>query len=129
MKFSRKVEYGLILLSEIARSNSVLPLSKLSHSHGLSLKFLEQVASGLKSSQIIEAKMGSNGGYMIKPQMKKLKIDKVLEALEGDWHLTQCGGQKGCPIRSRCSHFSILAKAEENLRQTFAKFTIADLIK
>ncbi len=127
LRLSRRIEYSLLLLGQLAKTDSCLSLSQLAQSHHLSVKFLEQVAAKLKSAKIVSAKTGSGGGYLLAAPPKSISLDQIITAIEGDWHLADCLAKSRCTFLSRCQHHPILKIAETHLRQVFAKYSVADL--
>lgn len=74
MKLTKKVQYGLLLTTYLAR-NGFSNLQNAASKLGLSVHFLEQVARNLRQAGIIGVKRGPGGGY---------ELNKDLDVTVGD---------------------------------------------
>lgn len=126
-RLSKKIDYAFHLLDELAKSQSTLSLSQISSTRHLSPKFLEQVAAHLKTAGLITAKSGATGGYHLARPPRKITLDQVITAIEGDWHVVDCLGSGHPCSCTACSHRPLLKIIESTLRQSFSRYTIADL--
>jgi Rrf2 family iron-sulfur cluster assembly transcriptional regulator len=127
LKLSKKVDYAFHLLDELADSKTTLSLSQIATNRCLSPKFLEQIAAKLKSAGLITAKSGASGGYHLARPSRQISLDQVITAIEGDWHVVDClGSGRSCSCTA-CSHRPLLKIIESSLRESFSRYTIADL--
>jgi len=84
--FTKKTDYGLELMIELARHSSGRPLSlkKIARQRNLSLKFIEQIAAALRKRGLIGAKEGRVGGYFLTKSPEKISLWQIIKTLEGD---------------------------------------------
>lgn len=124
-RLSQKSDYGLILLSSIARAKSLISIATIARKHKLSSKFLSNIAQELKQAGILSAKEGVSGGYQLAKSAKQIKILDVLMALDGglvkgdcfeDDHECECGAKE------------MWMEMKEQMEATIGKKTIADLV-
>lgn len=86
MKVSTKGRYGIRFLIDIAERgpNSHATLSEISERQQISPTYLGQIAVVLKRAGFIRSIKGSSGGFVLAKPLPDIRMDEVLEALEGD---------------------------------------------
>lgn len=85
MRFSRKIDYGLILLAVLKpthRSGEYVSLHIIAEREHLPFPFLEKIAGVLKREGIVEAKKGVDGGYRLIRDPKSLRLSEVIQVFE-----------------------------------------------
>lgn len=89
MKFSKKSRYGLIALVDLAVNSKYeqVALNSIADRNNISPQYLEQVFASLRRAGIVKSVKGSQGGYLLSRNADKITVAKILEALEGDYHV------------------------------------------
>jgi Rrf2 family protein len=112
MKWSRKCEYALRALTEIAVCHAegmpLVPIPRIARATGIPGKFLEQVLLQLKSGQFLRSKRGVDGGYALTRDAASLPLGLVVRHLEGPLRPARCGADRGaegcgCPEPRLCA--------------------------
>jgi Rrf2 family cysteine metabolism transcriptional repressor len=86
MKFSKRINYGLIFLLQLHYSwPEQKAVKELAKSDQLPPKFLEGIAADFRKSGIVEVKRGAQGGYRLARQLKEVSFLEVLRCLDPDW--------------------------------------------
>lgn len=82
---SGKVSAGLMILRELAIYDAPRPLSlgSISESMGVSVSYLEQIASLLKKADLIDSRRGPGGGYLLSRNASQITIPQVADAVLG----------------------------------------------
>ena len=130
-KLSQKADYGLILLSNLARSSAQqnqdkpTPISQIAKRNKISAKFLSQVAQDLKKAGILKAKEGVSGGYNLAKKPNEIKIMDVLEILEGRFFEGRCFEEEG---RCICGAGKIWREIKNQVTATIGQKSVADLV-
>lgn len=128
LKISHKADYGLLLLTELSDSSKkYTSLSQVAKRRGLSPKFLEQVARGLKKAGLVSAKEGAGGGYRLARDPKDIRLSQVVTALEGPLAIADCLEEEGCLCLEDCSHRGVWQKVQTQVEETLAGYSLADL--
>ena len=75
MKLSSKGRYAVMALADLAKFDSIKPISlrDISLRQGISLVFLEQIFSRLKKNNIVVSIRGTQGGYKLNKDPSKLQ--------------------------------------------------------
>lgn len=99
MKFSTRVEYGMIALTDIAlhsESGSSVSAPDIAERQGISQKYLEQIMTHLKQTGIIRAQKGLRGGYTLARPTDGIRMSEILNALDNSiLEETESGGNSG----------------------------------
>ncbi len=132
--FSQKVDYGLFLMIELAKSASTqaISLRLISQKHQLSFFFLQKIANNLRKAGLIQAERGKNGGYALKKSTKNITLKEVLEALEGPIAVMHCLAHgpetQSCVRESWCSMKSGLNSINQVIINALTQTTLDRLL-
>ena len=132
-RVSTKSQYGLRAMVYLAKcKNRICPLIEISKKEGLSLDYLEKIISKLKKAGLVKSKKGIYGGYFLAQNSEKIKISKIITALEGKGGLVKCIIKEKkycCPLEKKCLTKSFWQKIQNSIDKTLNSITLADLIK
>lgn len=136
---SRKSDYGLLLLTLLARNLPVgrqgkteyIPLSEISKKSGLPRAFVSRIAAELCGAGIINSKEGVDGGYQLIKKPGNISIAQVTQVLDGPWQPTKCTGDKeNCPLEKKCPMANNWQnKLKRKMWEIMDSYTIEDLMK
>lgn len=89
MNFSKRSRYGIRALIDLAQNTEAgcVQLSDIADRNCISVKYLEQIFSGLRKAGILRSVKGPQGGYLLAKEPSKLKIADVILALDGSYFL------------------------------------------
>src|SRR3990167_5352930 len=124
-RLSQKADYGLMLLSSLARSKKLIPISAIAQKNQISPKFLSQVANELKRAGILTSKEGIAGGYSLAKSAVEIKLLDVLRILEGELLEGKCfeeGHECTCGARD------MWVDMKKQMEATLGQKTVADLV-
>ena len=124
-RLSQKSDYGLILLSNVAKSKGVISVSSVAKKNKLSSKFLSQVANELKKAGIITSKEGVSGGYSLAKAANEIKILDVLVALDGGLVKGDCFEDDH---ECNCGAKDMWMDMKSQMEETIGRKTVADLV-
>ena len=125
-RLSQKSDYGLILLSNLNRSQGqTLSIGKIATKNQISPKFLSQIAQELKKAGILESKEGVLGGYSLSKSASEIKLLDVLKVLDGELVEGKCfEDDHGCT----CGAGEMWNEMKKQMEKTIGKKTVADLV-
>lgn len=126
LNISAQNHYGLIIMCALAdlwdRGES-LSIKEIAQSMDLSPKFLEIIASKLKKADLIRAKRGAFGGYKLTRSPKQIRVQEIIQAIEGPIKVIEC--QAGvCPRSRLCSSKGLWLFLEKSLNKTLGRTTL-----
>lgn len=130
LRISRKGDYGLLLLTALAKKNSgdFVSLKQLAEKNKLPYKFLSQIAAELKEAELIESKEGIGGGYRLSRKPKAISVGEVLEVLDGPVASVSCMRGEECECKPFCIQKDVVEGLAEAVSKTMYSQSIADLI-
>jgi len=133
MRFTKKIDYGLVLLSDIQDSfftKKFVSILSVAHKHNLPYAFLEKLALSFSKAGIMEARRGCNGGYRLKKDPKKITIEDVVSVFE-EPKMTDClsFAKKGtrCLFLKTCPTRNGFIRLDGKINDIFRKTTLASL--
>ncbi len=129
LRLSKRVEYGLVALQQLARSGQVLTAREISDESGISFELLSKIMQDLKRDGVIYSHQGVRGGYSLMLAPQQISITRVVDALESDSSITECTSDTECCSReSVCTIKGPMHKLQEQVEQVLNSVTIAQLL-
>ena len=134
MKLSAKGRYAIKALVNIATNESSTPktLLEISKYQGISLSYLEQLFSKLKSEKLVKSARGSYGGYMLEKNPKDIKISYIISAVDEEVKTLKCkrDSKKGCNGKNtKCITHNLWDDLEKHINSFFDKVNLDDLVE
>ena len=91
IRLSKLTDYGLVLMSYVARSGGGLHTARgLAAESGLPLPTVSKVLKTLLQSGFLVSHRGINGGYNLARGAQEISVAEIIAALEGPIALTEC---------------------------------------
>jgi Rrf2 family protein len=86
MKISKKCQYALKAILELARHNTgdSVKTHEIAGSQRISQRFTEIILNELKHGGFVESKRGNEGGYLLARDPQALKVKEVIEYIQGE---------------------------------------------
>ncbi len=94
MLVSRKTQYALLAALELARryGDGPVPNHLIAGAQAIPPKFLEAILNELSRAGIVAARRGSLGGYQLVTNPSRLRVETVIEAVQGPIDDMACPG-------------------------------------
>ncbi|PCJ18084.1 MAG: hypothetical protein COB02_05885 [Candidatus Cloacimonadota bacterium] len=130
MKFSKKLDYSILLMSELVSQHHVVPSSTLAEKLNLSNDLVSLLLKNLTRHKLLTSVRGKNGGYSLSLSPDKISLKDVLEAVDGPIALTQCASKEKdlCSLSSVCSSQSALVEVSNQVSNLLANVSLQSLI-
>ena len=133
MKLSKKCRYALRALFDLSvcSADDHVVLSTIAERNGISPQYLEQAFASLRRAGIVKGIKGSQGGYKLNKDPRKITIAAVLEALDGTYRIEGEEIPEDSHGRSIAASIQELVIDQVNLQldQVLQHTTLADLKK
>ena len=134
MKLTSKGRYAVMALMDLARFDSINPVSlrDISLRQGISLDYLEQIFSKLKKNEIVKSIRGTQGGYVLNKNPNEIKLTNIFHAVDEKVKTVQCKkeSKKGCNGKStKCITHNLWDDLEKHISSFFENTSLNDLIK
>ncbi|MCJ8344272.1 Rrf2 family transcriptional regulator [bacterium] len=130
MRFSKKLDYSILLLSELVCHKSVVPSSTLAIKFNMSNDLVSLLLKNLARHKILNSVRGKNGGYVLSVPPDQITLKDVLEAVDGPIALTQCASRENdlCDFTSVCSSQSALVDVSQQISDLLANISLQSLL-
>ena len=133
LRLSKKVEYALIALIDLAKTNEQQPTTAkyLAEHYQMPQELLGKVMQTLTKNGLLQSVQGVKGGYILGKKPEQIKLSQIIEILEGPISITSCGLNHedlcGCDIISTCTIRSPLEIIQLELSKYFESISLKDL--
>jgi FeS assembly SUF system regulator len=133
IKINKITDYGLVLLTHFANQNeqpqAVWTARELAEVTQLPRPMVGKILKILSRAEILDSLRGSSGGYVLKKDPKGLRVNTILEALEGPSRITDCDeiGAETCSIQKQCPTKNHWQKINRKFHEALGELTLQDL--
>lgn len=131
MKLSTRTRYGIRAVVELAESYGREPvqLKLISKDQDISIKYLEQIMSLLKSSGIVSSTRGAKGGYFLAKPPNEVKLSDCFNCLEGPVVTVECvENDNYCPKTKNCVTREVWTEIEKAVIGVLESVTLQDMV-
>jgi Rrf2 family protein len=135
MKLSKRGEYGLRALQDLAAHHGIGPVSNkdLAERNNIPPKFLEQILLTLKHGQIVHSQKGPRGGYYLARSPEQITLAEVVRLLDGPLAPVSCVSEVayepcGCPDMETCGLRRVMKDVRDTVAKMMENTTLADLV-
>lgn len=131
MRLSTKGRYGVRVLLELAlRGGGTVPLKDIARSQQISLLYLEHLIAPLISAGLVKSTRGARGGIRLAKPPEEIKLNEVVELLEGPITPVDCvDDPKACPRSKLCVTRDIWSELKHAIEGVLASKTLYDLVE
>lgn len=129
LKLTKKADYGLIALRHLASAPGATSSTKdIADTYHLPVPLLAKVLQKLTRAGILKSVAGTNGGYKLARDARRISALEVVRAIDGPVILTHCFTEHGvCDQSENCTVREPLRRVHEAILDLLNKFTITDL--
>ncbi len=130
MKLSTRTRYGIRAILELANhyGQGPLQIKIIAQRQDISIKYLEQLMSILKSGGFIRSIRGSKGGYLLAEPPEKIVLRDIFNCLEGPITTTECvDDQNTCAKAADCVTREVWGQVQEAIQKILGSITLEDL--
>ncbi|HET6399987.1 MAG TPA: Rrf2 family transcriptional regulator [Candidatus Kapabacteria bacterium] len=129
LRLSKRVEYGLIALQQLAKRGTVLTAREIADENGISYDLLAKIMQDLKRDGMVYSHQGVRGGYGLMLAPQQISVTRVVDALETENSITECTSETECCAREAvCTIKGPMHKLQEQVEQVLNSVTIAQLL-
>jgi len=132
MKLSTRTRYGMRAIIELAQHEGKRPLQLkiIAERQDISVKYLEQLMSLLRSAGFVRSVRGSKGGYVLARPADQIKLNEVFRCLEGPVTTAECTEDESyCERSSDCAARQVWIRVENAIQDVLGSIKLSDLIQ
>jgi Rrf2 family protein len=129
LKLTKKADYGLIALRHLASvPGSTASTKDIAEAYHLPVPLLAKVLQQLTRAGILRSVAGTNGGYKLARDARRISALEVVRAIDGPVILTHCFTEHGtCDQSENCTVREPLRRVHEAILELLNNFKITDL--
>ena len=131
LKLSTRTRYGTRALLDLARHQGGNPvqLKDIASRQNISLHYLEHIITPLVGSGIVRSTRGAHGGLQLTRPPKELKLNEVVQLLEGSTTPVDCISSPECCERSDlCVTREVWSEMKQAIDAKLDAITLQDLV-
>lgn len=129
LKFSRKVDYGLILLSKLRDEPTGASAREIAERYQLPQPMVANILKALTGARILTSTRGAQGGYELARAPERITLAEVVEALEGPLSLVECNNADStCRLADLCPTHDPLQTVQRRFEEFMAALTLDQII-
>jgi Rrf2 family protein len=131
MKLSTRTRYGIRAILELAENYGKRPLQLriIAQRQDISIKYLEQLMSILRSAGFVRSIRGAKGGYMLAKPPNQIKLSDVFDCLEGYVTTVECiEDKKYCERADDCIARQVWIQVQDAIKNVLQSITVQDLV-
>jgi Rrf2 family protein len=130
MKLSTRARYALRMMVDIAKRSGADPVSlgDVAEKTDISKRYLDQLAIGLKSSDLIRSMRGRNGGYRLSRPPDEISVGQIIEAAIGPINVVECVRRpETCPKAAWCECRWLYLRINDGITNLLNSMSLAEL--
>ncbi len=130
MELTRKAEYAIAILTELASQDSNQPIQsrEVAQRRSIPENLIPQIVATLSKRGWVEGTRGVGGGIRLVTDPQSISILDVIELIEGPIYINRCLKGGVCQNERSCSLRRVWSKAQDALLSVFRETSIADLL-
>jgi FeS assembly SUF system regulator len=130
IRLSKLTDYGLVLMSHVARSKSrkLHTARDLALESGLPVPTVSKLLRILQQGGFLNSQRGIKGGYSLARDAQEISVSDIIAAIEGPVALTDCSTDVICDFERGCPMKHNQQIINRVVRGALEKLTLADLV-
>ena len=132
MKVSTKGRYALRMMLDLALNDrgEYISLRDISLRQGITVKYLEQIVTGLTRAGFLKSQRGNSGGYRLARKPEEYTAGEILRAVEGDLSPVAClvGDRNDCERADSCFVLSFWTGLRKQIDDYVDGYTLQDFV-
>ncbi len=132
IRITRLTDYGIVLLSYIAKSPEwrVYNVRDLSNDTRLPLPTVSKILKALTRKGVLVSQRGSKGGFRLARKPEDITVVDIIAALDGPIAITDCSEHEGlCDFEPKCCVRGNWQKINRAVRDTLETITLAEMAR
>ena len=130
LKLTKKADYGLIAMRHLAEHADLGACSAkdLAEMYSIPQEALAKILQRLTKGGLLISQYGTNGGYTLARDPRKITAYEVIRTIEGPLFMTSCSvATTDCEQIDRCTVREPLRKVSRTIEEVLNKLTIWDM--
>jgi len=138
MTLTKKGEYALRAMIQLglakALGKELVPVSELSESNRLPLKFVERILFELRTAGYVETQRGKSGGYFLAKPMDQIHMGEIVRLIDGRLAPIACASETEysrctCPDEEHCGLRMLMVDVRNAISNILDKYTLGEVVE
>lgn len=132
MKLSTRARYGTRALLDLALHGGEGPilLKDIAQREQISLLYLEHLITPLIAAGLVRSVRGARGGVWLAKSPREIKLNEVIQVLEGPIALVECiDNPEACPRSGLCVTRDIWGELKQAIDEVLESTTLQGLVE
>ena len=130
MKLTTRTRYGVRLLYQLSLNydKGYIQLNDIAAAENISIKYLEQIVSFLKSAGLVQSMRGAQGGYIISRHPSAITLEEIVDKLEGGLCVVDCIETGNCDKSGNCSAQNVWNNLTLTMKKVLSSVTLQTMV-
>lgn len=130
MRLTTKGRYAVTAMLDLAlrADKGPVSLAEISGRQGISLSYLEQLFSRLRSNDLVSSVRGPGGGYRLSRDAALISVAQIIDAVNESVDATSCGGEGGCQQGEKCLTHDLWCLLSDQIHEFLCSINLASLV-
>ncbi len=136
MTLSRRTRYAILALTKLTREygKGVILVSEIARSEKIPQRFLENILQEMKKLGIVGSRQGKTGGYYLLQDPENIKLVTVIRHFEGTISMLYCISEKAyqpcefCKDEETCKIRKVFKSIRDNTNEILSETSLSSLI-
>jgi Rrf2 family cysteine metabolism transcriptional repressor len=131
MKLSTRTRYAMRAVLQLADNFGKGPLQTrvIAKQQDISIKYLEQLMSTLKSSGLVRSQRGAKGGYVLANPPNQIKLSEIFDVFEGPVVTVECvANENYCARAADCIARQVWSEVQWAVKNVLQSITLQDAL-
>jgi Rrf2 family protein len=129
LKLTKKADYGLIAMRHLAEHADLGACSAkdLAEMYSIPQEALAKILQRLTKAGLLVSQYGTNGGYSLARDPRRISAFEVIRAIEGPLFITSCSARDDCEQSDYCTIRRPLLKVSRSIEEVLNRLTIWEM--
>ncbi len=129
LKLTKRADYGLIALRHLAfHKRGTATAKEIAEAYRIPSPLLSKVLQTLARAGFLGSEQGTNGGYRLARDPRRISALEVIRAIDGPVLLTSCFTEHGeCNQSEHCTVREPLRRVHEGILQLLSGITVSEM--
>jgi Rrf2 family protein len=129
LKLSKKVDYGLIVLSRMRQRPEAASARELAERYRLPAHMVANILKQLAAAGILVSTRGALGGYVLARDAREISLADIVNALEGPISLVDCTSEDAsCRHTALCPTHEPIQNVHRRFQEFMAGYTLDEIV-
>lgn len=130
MRLTTKGRYAVTAMLDLALHGEKKPISlaDISKRQEISLSYLEQLFSKLRSQELVKSVRGPGGGYRLNRGTEDIRVADIIDAVNESIDATSCKQQGNCQRGVQCLTHHLWCDLRNQIHDFLSGITLQNLI-